>query len=98
MPCPHRIKRGRRVYGSGHSVQAGSILLPEIRDPPFPDWKFADFVYLDGDNGLHLIHIEGATSTAYNRHVSASAYEVVAAQASKTSASSSQATYWSVNT
>jgi hypothetical protein len=124
-------------YQSGHSIQAGGIYGEQIRDVPFPRWRFEDFAgfvvtrekpavehsqvhqlvgepaddslfgwvvhnYGDGwltcDDGaeeiadfvhllpgvkLSLIHVKAAKSDSVQRQVSASAYEVVAGQATK---------------
>ncbi|GAB3733909.1 hypothetical protein GCM10027598_58940 [Amycolatopsis oliviviridis] len=45
--------------------------------------EIADFLHIGPDGTLRLIHIKGAESHAPGRRVSTSAYEVVAAQASK---------------
>jgi hypothetical protein len=45
--------------------------------------EVADFVHLDNDGTLRLIHVKAAHSESPARQVSASAYEVVASQASK---------------
>ncbi|HEX4246895.1 MAG TPA: hypothetical protein VH008_03445 [Pseudonocardia sp.] len=45
--------------------------------------EVADFVHLDRDGTLSLIHVKGAGSAARQRRISATAYEVVVSQAVK---------------